>query len=91
MAFEDEDAPDLHVFDVDDATPVPASEMVNPDMTYTYAFVLRQSPDTDLDGLTLALTGYHFQADDPGTLDPDEWVADDHPLAEGHLPVQVGP
>jgi hypothetical protein len=89
MAFDGEDVPGLHVYDVDDAGEVPDGEQVNPDQTYTYAFVLRQSPDTDLDALTLAVTGYHFQEVDASTLDPDEWVADDHPLAEGHVPIEV--
>lgn len=90
MAFDEDAQPQLHVYDVDDAGEVPAGEMVNPHLTHTYAFVLRQRPDTDLGALTLAVTGYHFVADDPETLDPDEWVADDHPLAEGHVEIVVG-
>ena len=88
---EDGDEVRPHVFDIDDAGDVPDSEMVNPDQTYNYAYVLRQSPDTDLDALLLAVTGYRFQADDPSTLDPDEWVLDDDPLVEGHVPIEVVP
>jgi len=88
---EDGDEVRPHVFDIDDAGDVPDSEMVNPDQTYNYAYVLRQSPDTDLEALLLAVTGYRFQADDPSTLDPDEWVLDDDPLVEGHVPIEVVP
>ena len=88
---EDGDEVRPHVFDVDDAGDVPDSEMVNPDQTYTYAYVLRQDAGTDLDAVRLAVSGYTFQEDDPSTLDPDEWVLDDDPLAEGHVPIEVVP
>ena len=65
--------------------------MVNPDQTYTYAYVLRQSPTPTSTPLLLAVTGYRFQADDPSTLDPNAWVLDDDPLAEGHVPIEVVP
>lgn len=91
LAFEDDDDLRLHVYDVDDAVELPASELINPGMTYTYAFVLRQRPDVDLDAVTLAVGGYHFQEVDPQTLDPDRWVPDDQPLAEGHVPIEVSP
>ena len=91
IPFDGEDVPALHVYNADDAGEVPHSEIVNPGQTYTYAYVLRQSPDTDLDALTLRVTGYHFQETDPGTLDPEEWLADDTPLAEGHVPIEVSP
>ena len=80
----------LRVYGVDDAVRLPAGEFVNPDVTYHLAFVLRQRPDVDLDALTLAVTGYHFQEVDPQTLDPERWVLDDEPLAEGHVPIEVG-
>jgi hypothetical protein len=76
-------------FDVNDAVELPASEFVNPGQTYTYAFVLRQHVDVDLDRLTLAVTGYHFQEVDPHTLDPERWVRDETPLAEGHVEIEV--
>src|SRR4051794_10185898 len=91
LAFEGDDVLRLHVYGVDDAVELPASEFVNPGLTYTYAFVLRQSADVDLDALTLAVSGYHFQEVDPQTLDPNRWVPDDHPLAEGHVPIEVSP
>lgn len=91
MPFDGEASPELRVYDVEDAGSVPADEMVNPGLTHTYAYVLRQDPGTDLDALTLAVTAYHFQEDDPSTLDPDEWVLDQHPLAQGHVPVEVVP
>jgi hypothetical protein len=91
MPFEGDAVLKLHVYGVDDAVEVPASEYVNPGLTYTYAFVLRQSADVDLDALTLAVYGYHFQEVDPQTLDPERWVPDDHPLAEGHVPIEVSP
>jgi hypothetical protein len=89
LAWEDDDA-QLKVYDIDDAVQVPAGEFVNPGLTYHLAFVLRQSPDVDLDALTLAVTGYHFQEVDPQTLDPERWVLDDDPIAAGHVPIEVG-
>ena len=71
LAFEGDDDVQLHVYGVDDAVEVPASELINPDLTYTYAFVLRQRADVDLDDVTLAVYGYHFQEVDPQTLDPE--------------------
>ena len=91
LAFEGDDELQLHVYGVDDAVEIPARELINPDLTYTYAFVLRQRADVDLDAVTLAVYGYHFQEVDPQTLDPDRWVPDDHPLAEGHVPIEVAP
>jgi len=91
LAFEGDAVLRLHVYDVNDAVEVPRGEMVNPGLTYTYAFVLRQRPDVDLDAVTLAVYGYHFQEVDPQTLDPDRWVPDDQPLAEGHVPIEVSP
>jgi hypothetical protein len=88
LPWEGEQGP-LRVYDVDDAVRLPAGEFVNPGMTYHLAFVLRQSPDVDLEALTLAVTGYHFQEVDPQTLDPERWVLDDDPLAEGHVPIEV--
>jgi hypothetical protein len=90
LPWPDGDTQQLHVYGVDDAVELPASEFVNPDLTYHLAFVLRQSPDVDLDALTLAVRGYHFQEVDPQTLDPDRWVLDEHPIADGHVPIEVG-
>jgi hypothetical protein len=89
LVFEGDDELQLHVYGVDDAVELPASELVNPSLSYTYAFVLRQRADADLDAVTLAVYGYHFQEVDPQTLDPDRWVLDDTPLAEGHVPIEV--
>jgi len=82
----------LRVFNVDDAGPVPDGEYINPDQTYTYALLLRQAPDTDLDELRLSVFGYTFVEEDVQTLDPNRWDLDgDRPLVEGHVPVQVVP
>jgi hypothetical protein len=89
LAFEGDEDVQLHVFGVDDAVEIPASELINPDLAYTYAFVLRQRNDVDLDAVTLAVYGYRFQEVDPQTLDPDRWVPEEHPLAEGHVPIEV--
>jgi len=91
LAFEGDTDVQLHVYGVDDAVELPASELVNPGLTYTYAFVLRQRPDVVLDDVSLSVYGYHFQEVDPQTLDPDRWVPDDDPLAEGHVPIEVSP
>jgi len=90
VPWEDQEDP-LRVFDRNDAVEVPGSEYVNPGQTYEWALVLKQEPGTDLDRLELAVTGYHFETEDPGTLDPDRWVPDAHPLAEGHVPIEVEP
>ncbi len=90
LAWPDDDA-QLHVYGVDDAVQLPAGEFLNPGITLHLAFVLRQSPDVDLAALTLGLRGYHFQEVDPQTLDPDRWVLDEAPIAEGHVPIEVGP
>jgi hypothetical protein len=89
LAFDGDPELQLHVFGVDDAVEIPASELINPGLTYTYAFVLRQRADVDLDAVALAVYGYHFQEVDPQTLDPDRWVPDEHALAEGHVPIEV--
>lgn len=81
----------LKTFSVDDATELPRSQTVNPGLTYHLALVLQQRADTDLDQLTLEVYGYHFRADDPQTLDPDAWIPDQVPLAEGHVPIETGP
>jgi hypothetical protein len=83
-----DDGDQIRVFGVDDAVELPAGEFINPGVTYHLALVFRQEPDTDLDRLTLGVSGYRFQADDPQTLDPDRWVLDDL-LAEGHVPIEV--
>jgi hypothetical protein len=88
LAWPDEEA-QLRVYGVDDAVRLPSGEFVNPGNTLHLAFVLRQQPDTDLAALTLGVRGYHFQEVDPQTLDPDRWVLDETPIAEGHLPVEV--
>jgi hypothetical protein len=87
VAWEDGDQ--IRLFGIDDAVELLAGEWINPGVTYHLALVLRQEPDTDLDRLTLGVTGYRFQADDPQTLDPDRWVPSDL-LAEGHVPIEVG-
>jgi hypothetical protein len=87
VPWEGEDDIVPRVFDVDDAGPF--SEYVNPGQTYTLALVLQQDPATDLDRVELTVYGYHFQAVDPQTLDPDRWVFDDDALATGHVPVVV--
>ena len=87
VAWDDGDQ--IRVYGVDDAVELPAGEWINPDVTYHVALVFRQEPDTDLDRLTLGVTGYRFQTDDPQTLDPDRWVLSDL-LAEGHVPIEVG-
>ena len=87
VPWQDFDGAKPKVFNVDDAGRF--SEYVNPGQTYTLALVLQQEPDTDLDLLTLSVYGYFFQEVDPQTLDPDRWVAEPDPLAEGHVPVIV--
>lgn len=89
VPWEGRSAPELRIYDVDDAVAVPGSEPVNPGSTYTWALVLQQRADADLDALVLAVYGYTFRADDVQTLDPNLWVVDDVPLAEGHVPVEV--
>jgi hypothetical protein len=87
VAWPDDPAPRPKVFSVDDASGF--NEYVNPGQTYTWALVLQQQPDTDLDQITFEVFGYFFQEVDPQTLDPNRWVLDDDPLAEGHVPVEV--
>ena len=91
LPWDGEAAPDVRVFGRDDAVELPAGEYINPDQTYSLAFVLRQRADVDLDQLTLVVTGYEFQEVDPQTLDPDRWVLETTPLAEGHVPIEVEP
>ena len=91
LAWDDEAAPRPRVFGRDDAVELPFSEFVNPGQTYSLAFVLRQGADVDLDASSLAVTGYEFQEVDPQTLDPDRWVLESTPLAEGHVPIEVEP
>lgn len=80
------------VYDVDDAGKIPPGEYINPDQTYTYAVLLRQQPDTDLDALSLSIYGYEFVEEDVQTLDPNRWdLVTDRPLVEGHVPVEVVP
>jgi hypothetical protein len=80
------------VYDVDDAGQVPPGEYINPDQTYTYALLLRQRPDADLDALSLSIYGYAFVEEDVQTLDPNRWdLVTDRPLVEGHVPVEVVP
>lgn len=90
LAWPDDDDAQLRVYGIDDAVRLPAGEFINPGVTLHLAFVLRQQPDTDLAALTLGLRGYHFQEVDPQTLDPDRWVLDETPIAEGHVPIEVG-
>jgi len=90
LPWPDREDAQLRVYGVDDAVELPAGEFINPDVTYHLAFVLRQEPDTDLEALTLAVRGYVFQEVDPQTLDPDRWVLDEDPIAEGHVPIEVG-
>ena len=82
---------DLRVFGRDDAVELPAGEYINPDQTYSLALVLRQRADADPDQFRLVVTGYEFQEVDPQTLDPDRWVLETTPLAEGHVPIEVEP
>lgn len=89
LPWDENEDPQLRVFGRDDAVELPHGEYINPDQTYPIAFVLRQSPEVDLGRLTLAVTGYSFQEVDPYTLDPDRWVLDDRPLAEGHVEIEV--
>lgn len=81
---------ELKVFSVDDAEEFPREQMVNPGLTYHLALVLQQQAGTDLDALTLEVYGSHFREVDPQTLDPDEWIYDQVPLAAGHLPIGTG-
>jgi hypothetical protein len=77
------------LYDVDDANEVPRNELVNPDLTHTYAMVVQQRPDTDLDAITFYVDGYDLLPD-AGTLQDERWVLRDR-LAEGPLPVTVVP
>jgi hypothetical protein len=89
VAWEITDDP-LRVFDRNDAVEVPGSDYVNPGQTYEWALVLKQRPDTDLDRVELEVYGYTFESEDTvTTLDPDRWAPDEHPLAEGHVPIEV--
>jgi hypothetical protein len=79
-------------YNVDDAAPVTPGDYINPDLTYHFAVLLRQRPDTDLDALTLSIYGYEFVEEDVQTLDPNRWdLVTDRPLVEGHVPVEVVP
>jgi hypothetical protein len=89
LPWEDTDN-QLRMFGRDDSVELPQGEFINPEVTYRLALVLRQSPDTDLDALTLSVRSYTFQEVDPQTLDPERWVLDE-PLAEGHVPIEVAP
>lgn len=77
------------LYDVDDANEVPGSELVNPDLTHTYAMVLQQRTGTDLDDIFFYVDGYRLLPD-AGTLQDERWVLRDR-LAEGPLPVTVVP
>jgi len=79
----------LKVFNFDDATAY--NEYINPGQTYTLALVFQQDPGTDLDLVTFAVHGYSFREVDPGTLEPNTWILDSPPLAEGHVPIEVKP
>lgn len=85
------DYPDvvLQAFNAEDATDF--NEYINPGQTYTLALVFQQRPETDLDRVTFAIHGYYFREIDPGTLAPNQWVLDDPPLVEGHVPIEVKP
>jgi hypothetical protein len=78
-----------HVFNIDDATAF--NEYINPGQTYTLALILQQEPDTDLDEVTFKIYGYYFREVDPQTLSPNTWVADETPLVEGRVPIEVKP
>jgi hypothetical protein len=91
LPWGDDEYPDLRVFGRDDAVELPQSEYINPDQTYPLAFVLRQRADVDTDRFRLAVTGYEFQEVDPQTLDPNRWILETTPLAEGHVPIEVEP
>lgn len=77
------------LYDVDDANEVPGGELVNPDLTHTYAMVIQQRPDTDLDDIVFYVDAYRLLPD-AGTLQDERWVLQDR-LAEGPLPVTVVP
>jgi len=79
----------VRVFGVDDAVELTDGEFINPGQSYELALLLRQDPATDLDALTLELNPYDLQEVDPQTLDPDRWILDETPVAEGHVPVEV--
>ena len=64
-------------------------ELVNPGSTFTWALVLQQQSDADLDALTLAVTGYYFREEGDQTLDVPSWVPQSTPLAEGHVAIEV--
>ena len=90
LPWEDSDVPALRLFDVNDAVELPATEFVNPGQTYEWALVLRQRTDVDLDAVELVVTGYHFEEEDTvTTLDENRWAIDRHPVAEGHVPIEV--
>ena len=89
IPWDGDTAPVRHVYDVDDAVRLPDGEFVNPGQTYEYAVLLRQKADTDLDEVVFSVSGYDFLEVDPQTLDPERWVFDDRPLAEGHLEIEV--
>lgn len=89
VPWPEQTEPQLRILDVEDANDVPPGEYVNPGVTYEWVLALQQRPDADLDTLELAITGYHFREIDPQTLDPNIWVPDRRPLAEGHVPIVV--
>ena len=89
VPWSEDDEPELLIFDVEDANDVPTTEYLNPGVTYEWVLALQQRPDADLDTLELGLTAYHFRETDPQTLDPNIWVLDRRPLAEGHVPIVV--
>jgi hypothetical protein len=91
LPWGDDEYPDLRVFGRDDAVELPGGEYINPDQTYPLAFVLRQSPDVDVEQFTLTVTGYQFQEIDPQTLDADRWLLETTPLAKGPVPIEVEP
>lgn len=91
LPWDGEQVPRLRVFGRDDAVELPSAEYANPDQTLSLAFVLRQRPGVDLDEVVLQVYGYRFQEVDPYTLDPERWIEDDTPLAEGHVPIEVEP
>jgi hypothetical protein len=64
---------------------------INPGLTYDVAIVFEQSAGWTEQPVTVDVSGYEFQEEDPLTLDPQSWLATDDVVARGRFDVDVRP